>query len=297
MEWSRQRHTSRFTKHELQHMARQLSGKLLLKSEFPFQGDMVERLLEQKIVKAIPAITQKYFSYKCNRCQNDQRSKFAMMPCLTCEREHVYCRNCVVMGLTKRCDDIYIWTGPETNWPKHEQPCAWHGELTIYQQQAADKMVDTIVERNGRLLVWGVCGSGKTEMLFPSVEKALILGKRICIATPRSDVVRELYPRLKEAFPTIPIEALYGGSVHKDGKSQLIIGTTHQLHRFYQTFDVIIVDEIDAFPYHADVTLPRAVNRALKQNGTKLFLTATPRKKQKRLIVQGKLPHVFIPQR
>src|SRR5699024_11472258 len=74
--------------------------------------------------------------------------------------------------------------------------------------------------------------------------------KRVCIATPRADVVRELLPRLQEAFSTVPIEALYGGSKDKEATAQIILSTTHQLLRFQDAFDVLIIDEIDAFPYH-----------------------------------------------
>ena len=84
-------------------------------------------------------------------------------------------------------------------------------------------------------------------MLFPGITYALQLGMRLCIATPRSDVVRELFPRLKRAFQSVSIQALYGESRDKSGTAQLIIATTHQLLRYIHTFDVVIVDEVDVF--------------------------------------------------
>jgi competence protein ComFA len=56
----------------------------------------------------------------------------------------------------------------------------------------------------------------------------------------------------------------------------LIIATVHQLLRFYQAFDLLIVDEVDAFPYVGDPMLQRAVARAIKPQGQRLYLSATP---------------------
>ena len=61
-------------------------------------------------------------------------------------------------------------------------------------------------------LIHAVCGSGKTEILFEPIHKLLTEGKRVCIAAPRVDVILELEPRLRAAFPQTAIEALYGGS-------------------------------------------------------------------------------------
>ncbi|WP_306798685.1 DEAD/DEAH box helicase [Oceanobacillus saliphilus] len=192
---------------------------------------------------------------------------------------------------------LYYWTGPQFTWIFHENPCSWQGELTDVQQKAAQRIVTAIRNKERELLVWAVCGAGKTEMLFPGITDALQMGKRVCLATPRADVVRELQPRLQKAFSKVAIQALYGGSKDKQGTAQLIIATTHQLLRYEAAFDVMIIDEIDAFPYHADESLPFAANRATKAQCTTIYLTATPRKRHQMLINRKKLPHVFVPVR
>lgn len=142
-----------------------------------------------------------------------------------------------------------------------------------------------------------VCGAGKTEMLFPGIESALNQGLRVCIATPRTDVVLELAPRLKAAFQGADISALYGGSEDKGRLSPLMISTTHQLLRYKDAFDVMIVDEVDAFPYSADQTLQFAVQKARKKNSTLVYLSATPPKELKRKTLNGQLHSVRIPAR
>ncbi|WP_245545021.1 DEAD/DEAH box helicase [Lentibacillus jeotgali] len=195
------------------------------------------------------------------------------------------------------CSALYEWSGPEYFGPHHKNPCTWTGELTRAQQKAADRIVQAILNREQELLTWAVCGAGKTEMLFPGIAQALEMGQRVCIATPRSDVVRELLPRLRTAFSGICVQGLYGGSLEKDGTAQLIIATTHQLLRFKHAFDVIIIDEVDAFPYTHDPSLPFAADRAKKERCTTLYLTATPRRDQQLQMTRKKLPHVFVPVR
>ena len=229
------------------------------------------------------------------RCGNEKPSLFATIPCHRCHKIHLYCRKCIEMGRVIECEPLYQWNGAHPNWPHHEAPCSWEGELTVVQQNAATRMTVAIRNQEKELLIWAVCGAGKTEMLFPGITEALKQGKRICIATPRADVVRELLPRLRQAFATVSIQALYGGSKDRDGTAQLMIATTHQLLRYKDAFDVLIIDEIDAFPFHADPSLPFAANRAKKTEGTTIYLTATPRSNQRKEINQKKLPHVFVP--
>ncbi|GAB3056887.1 ATP-dependent helicase ComFA [Virgibacillus ainsalahensis] len=194
------------------------------------------------------------------------------------------------------CEPLYYWTGVPPKWPQYDDPCTWTGNLTYVQQKAADRIV-TAVQNQEELLVWAVCGAGKTEMLFPGITEALRHGKRVCIATPRADVVRELLPRIQTAFKEVRVQGLYGGSGDKTGTAQLIIATTHQLLRYKSAFDVLIIDEIDAFPFHADPSLPFAANRAKANVSTTIYLTATPRKNHHSQIRRKKLAHIFVPVR
>lgn len=281
----------------LKELSIQYDGKLLLRKEFLLDDPAFQQLLSSNYLKEIKSITRKNLNYQCQRCGNQKAYLFAKIPCEICSHTHLYCRKCIEMGRVSECEPLYHWTGPTPNWFEHSDPCSWEGELTSVQQQAAERIVDAIRNRESELLVWAVCGAGKTEMLFPGITEALQHGNRICLATPRADVVRELLPRLQKAFSSVSIQALYGGSEDKLGTAQLILATTHQLLRYREAFDVMIIDEIDAFPYHADPSLPFAANRAKKDRSTTIYLTATPRKQQKDLITRKKLPHIFVPVR
>jgi competence protein ComFA len=134
-------------------------------------------------------------------------------------------------------------------------------------------------------------------VLFAGIEEALKQQKRVCIATPRTDVVLELTPRLKAAFPTIEVASLYGGSEDRHLYAPLTIATTHQLLRFYHAFDTLILDEVDAFPYTVEESLQYAAIQARKPLSAMIYLTATPNEKWQRECRQGKRAFTTIPAR
>ncbi|UMV48236.1 DEAD/DEAH box helicase [Paenibacillus macerans] len=151
--------------------------------------------------------------------------------------------------------------------------------------------------RPPRFLLWAVTGAGKTEMIFPLLRYVLDQGGRALVATPRRDVVLELAPRVAKVFPDVPMAVLYGGSEQRWEEARLFISTTHQLMRFYEAFDLVIIDELDAFPYHNDPMLEFAAEAACKRDGRFIFLSATPPPAMQREIRAGRLPHAKVPAR
>lgn len=273
-----------------------LIGKQVLPEQLSTYNLRPQELLEKQYITSIPSITKRSFTSTCNRCGNSQHAYMGKIDCKRCNQVHLYCKKCIQMGRVLECSPLFEWIGPDFTYDAQVNPCTWGGILTDVQQRAADRAIEAVEERK-RLLIWGVCGSGKTEMLFPAITRALELRQRICLATPRSDVVRELYPRFIDAFPNISIQALFSGSKFIREGAQLTLSTTHQLIHYTQAFDTMIIDEVDAFPYHADDMLPFITTRAVKKSGTMIYLTATPRKEQQVEMKAGKLPHVFVPRR
>lgn len=201
-----------------------------------------------------------------------------------------------MMGRVSGCSPLLSWVGPEPGFPVNVHPLQWEGQLSEGQQSASQRVVDA-VKNSTELLVWAVAGAGKTEVLFAGISQALTTCKRVCLATPRTDVVLELAPRLRKVFPDIKIAALYGGSEDRHEYAQLTIATTQQLLRFYRTFNVIIVDEVDAFPYSMDETLQYAVQQSRKPDSALIYLTATPNKQWQKECRLGKRDYVTIPAR
>ncbi|WP_316245751.1 helicase-related protein [Paenibacillus senegalimassiliensis] len=134
-------------------------------------------------------------------------------------------------------------------------------------------------------------------MIFPLLRHVLDTGGRVLVATPRRDVVLELAPRLAKAFPEDRSAVLYGGSSDRWADARLVISTTHQCLRFYHAFDLVIIDELDAFPYHNDPMLAFAAEAACKPEGRFILLSATPPLAMQRETRTGRLPHAKVPAR
>lgn len=213
-------------------------------------------------VESRPAVT-----WRCQRC-----GKLPTRGPCTCGRRCYYCRHCLMFGKLRTCD--HLVTDPRPLDPvRPDRHTELH--LTVDQQRIAHAITQTIEQRK-RLLVHAVCGAGKTPMLFPGIEQALCSNKRVLITTPRADVVRELTGHLKRAFQQADIVSLFGGSSDRLKLGEITISTTHQLIHYRTCFDVVFIDEVDAFPYQADRTLHRYVRQAMSPDAALILLSATP---------------------
>ena len=267
-------------------------GRIWLKNHTPFHETDIERAIAQNYFRIKEGI-QTEPHLKCNRCHTVDSHQFTHFDCTKCQKVCVYCRHCLNMGRISGCTKLLLWAGPKACKQKRHR-FNWAGQFTPLQQRASDEMLES-VKRKRDHLVHAVCGAGKTEILFQSVYYALEKGLRVCIATPRTDVVLELFPRFQAVFPNTNIHALYGGAPKPKGYARLIMATTHQLYRFQDAFDLLIVDEADAFPYTFDQTLQTAVQKAKKLASPIIFVTATP--SQKLLQQHKKSGYSFIPKR
>lgn len=279
------------------HLQSTLQGKALLLDELLFSQEEIQSHYENgycSYQKGIDKNTRN--KYVCKRCGNENQALFASFPCSRCKEECTYCRNCIMMGRINECTPLITWSGPQLTQDTSEIALKWSGMLSSGQQDASNKMVEIINEQS-ELLIWAVCGAGKTEILFNGIEKALQQNQRVCIATPRTDVVLELAPRLQEVFPQIKVLPVYGGSEDRHQYSPLTISTTHQLFRFQEAFDLVILDEMDAFPYSVDKSLQYAVQKARQEQSTLIYLTATPDKEWQEKCRQKKIHFVTIPAR
>lgn len=273
-----------------------LCGKELFSTEIPFSIEELFSHYQNGLVRLNHGITLEKGRRICNRCNNKNEGLFASFDCAKCGEQNChYCRKCVMMGRVSECTPLFSWCGPNDT-KSDLVPLQWTGNLSKGQSKASEAVIQTINTKED-LLVWAVCGAGKTEVLFKGLEVALGQGMKVCIATPRTDVVLELAPRLKKVFPTLEISALYGGSEDKNKHSSLYISTTHQLLRFKEAFDCVIVDEVDAFPYTADTSLQFAVTKSRKKESSLIYLTATPSKRWKKEVQQNKRYSVKIPLR
>lgn len=216
-----------------------------------------------KQVKKMPAIEND----RCNRCGSPVTD---YLP-----NKVRYCRGCIEIGRITEEDQL-CYLPDLGDFPKTEEsPLTWLGKLTQQQEKVSAALaINFACQKN--TLVHAVTGAGKTEMLFHLIETCLMQGKRACITTPRIDVVNELFPRFQSAFKKVQIGKYHGREFKEPQYEQLTICTTHQLMKFYHAFDLLVIDEVDSFPYANNKQLHFAAKNAVKENGMRVYLTATP---------------------
>lgn len=194
--------------------------------------------------------------YICPRCQNQDPIQIGF------RQGQPYCRACVAFAI---------------------QPCVPHKrqpirvplqldyELTSSQQRLSDQLIQAY-HHHQSVMIDAVTGSGKTELVFSLIQTALADGKHIGFVIPRRDVVLELAPRFQKVFSTIKITTVIGGH-HDELEGDLVMLTTHQIFRYERYFDVLIFDEVDAFPYVNNPLLKAMVHRA--SQGIIVYMSAT----------------------
>ena len=147
-----------------------------------------------------------------------------------------------------------------------------HYELSDDQKRLSKQLVENY-KKGIDSLVHAVCGSGKTEIVLAIIKYAISHGLKVGFAVPRRDVIKELYLRFKDIFKNNKVAVIYGGHTNRL-EADLVCLTTHQLFRYNNYFDLLILDEIDAFPYNGNDVLVSMFKRAVR--GHYVLLSATP---------------------
>ena len=196
-------------------------------------------------------------NFICERCGNSDPKYIGM------RNGKPYCRVCVSMngekaGVGKINRGSVIL---KLNYP-----------LSKDQKEISDKLIENYKNKKDTL-VNAVCGAGKTELVYHLIANCLANGKKVAFAVPRRDVVIELYMRIREVFPYNRVVSVYGSHT-SSLTGDIVVLTTHQLYRYEKYFDLIILDEIDAFPFKNNPLLNAMFERAKK--GNIVLMSATP---------------------
>ena len=200
---------------------------------------------------------------KCPRCLNTDPEYFYK------GSRGWYCRRCISFGRAM--------IEEETESPKLAEIADGAQEYTLQypltpaQEKIAVQCAQLIDDTS--VLINAACGCGKTELVVYSIAKMLKEKKKVCFAIPRRQVVLELRERLAQYFPKAKVTAVCGGHT-KETDGDLIICTTHQLYRYYRSFDLLILDEPDAFPFYGNDVLHGIAETSCR--GHTIYLTATP---------------------
>lgn len=206
---------------------------------------------------------------KCERCGCDDKRYFY----------EGQCRNC------------FSFSGKSGGVLKSDEPLELKLPFELSDAQKACAVTVWNRVQNEDVLVHAVCGAGKTELMYHTIQNALDKGMKLGMCIARRQVVLQLKERLASVFTNIKVTAVCEGFT-EDCDGHLIILTMHQLFRFHQIFDILIVDEPDAFPYAGNPVLEHFVKQACK--GKLIYLTATPSHEQKKMVRLNQLSCVTL---
>lgn len=199
---------------------------------------------------------------ECKRCGNKDPTYFYK------GHKGYYCRKCVKFSRVLIQEDI---NASEYDIDANAGDYSFSYKLTDKQIEASRNCLKGLLDGND-ILLNSICGSGKTEIVVESISHYLKQGKKVAYAISRKEVVIELALRFKKIFNNTNVISVYGGH-HDVVYGDLIVCTTHQLYRYYKTFDLLILDEVDAFPLKGNETLMNiAINSCV---GQVVFSTAT----------------------
>ena len=210
----------------------------------------------------------------CHRCGNNSRKYFYQYYSRFHGSDVTYCLKCVSIG---RSDSVTPLTAVHVE--RAMESCRYHlnFDLSDSQKKASERVVQAL-ENNENLLLYAVTGAGKTEISFEAISLARQRGLNVAFVSPRIDVVKEVYLRLAAAFKDARIDLLYSG-VKVAFDHRFTVCTVHQLYNHISHFDLIIVDETDAFPLPEDSQLMDAILRAATEKSSIILMTATPSKR------------------
>lgn len=151
--------------------------------------------------------------------------------------------------------------------------------LTHVQRQCVDEIKQHLKHGVKVLDVVAVTGAGKTEIMLDVAAIFVKRRKAVAFVCPRIDVIRELYERIERYFPEHLIIGWHGKNKSRR-IGHIYVMTMHQLIHYVDFFDLIIIDEADAYPFverDESKVLQRFVERGLKQGGVRIYMTATPK--------------------
>jgi len=164
--------------------------------------------------------------------------------------------------------------------------------LTDEQQKAYEKIKNNMgKERYKTFLLYGVTGSGKTEIYLQLIEKALKQEKTAILLVPEISLTPQMLDRFIARFGKDEIAVLHSklsiGERHdeweriKEGKAKIVIGARSAIFAPIENIGIIIIDEEHDNSYKSEASpkydAKEVANYIAKQSNCPLLLgSATP---------------------
>ena len=148
------------------------------------------------------------------------------------------------------------WLEESINEPALSEPEAFEAKqvhLTDQQSVAVDALSDAVKkDQFSCSLIYGVTGSGKTEVYFSVMEQVLQADKQVLLLVPEIGLTPQLIDRVKQRF-AVPIVTMHSRlndtQRHlawwhaKKGNAKIVIGTRSAVFSSFDNLGLVIIDE------------------------------------------------------
>ena len=164
--------------------------------------------------------------------------------------------------------------------------------LTNEQEEAFNKISKTINEKKyEQFLLYGVTGSGKTEVYLQLINKVIKEGKSAIVLVPEISLTPQMLERFVSRFGKEQIAVLHSklsiGERHdeweriKEGRAKIIIGARSAIFAPAQNLGIIIIDEEHDSSYKSEASPKYNAKEVAKKIGKKekipvIYGSATP---------------------
>jgi primosomal protein N' (replication factor Y) len=166
-------------------------------------------------------------------------------------------------------------------------------KLNFHQEQACNRIKQAMIESDSNpLLLYGVTGSGKTEVYFHAAKETLKEGKNVIFLAPEIALASQLAKRIADRFGTETVAIWHSNLSEgerfdvweriRSNRIKIIVGARSAIFAPIKNIGLIIIDEEHESSYKQTSPAPRynakllAMERA-KRSGASLVLgSATP---------------------
>lgn len=172
----------------------------------------------------------------------------------------------------------------------HKNVEAYEPNLNQEQEKVLRAVNDAIVTAQGKeILLYGVTGSGKTEVYIRAALSCIERGKKVIMLIPEIALTRHLLDTVTGRIPKMAVihSSMSAGERYeewkriKQGETDLVIGTRSAIFAPLSNIGLIIIDEEQEYSYKQEQQ-PRyharevARERARRNNAVLLLGSATP---------------------
>jgi primosomal protein N' (replication factor Y) len=186
------------------------------------------------------------------------------------------------------------------------------GPALIAEQAAAVAAIDAAHARFACFLLYGITGSGKTEVYLHTVEHALRRGRRALVLVPEIGLTPQLVTRFRERF-SAPVAVLHSALTDTErlaawrqcvsGEARIVLGTRSAVFAPVADLGAVIVDEEHdaSFKQHESgfrySARDLAVLRAQRAQVPVVLGSATPSLETLQNVAAGRFTRLSLPRR